>query len=61
VDETCKSNHKPRENNNIWIRRYLDGHGKGENVIGDIAGSLACYVKRKDIKERTKRKKNEVC
>jgi len=31
-------------------------------VIGDIAGSLACYVKKeKNKKERTKRKKNKVC
>jgi hypothetical protein len=34
---------------------------KVENVIEDIAGFLACYVKKKDIKERTKRKRNEVC
>ena len=55
-------NHIPRENNNIWIKCYLDGHGKGGNVIGDIAGSLACFVKKeKDKKERTKRKKNKVC
>jgi hypothetical protein len=54
-------NHKPR-GIKIWIKCYLDGHGKSRNVIGDIAGSLACYVKKeKDKKERMKIKKNKIC
>jgi len=55
-------NHIPRANNNIWIKCYLDGLGKGGNIIGEIADSLACYVKKeKDTKERTKIKMAKVC
>jgi hypothetical protein len=47
---------------NISIKFHLDGHGKDGNIIGDIVGSLAWYVKEKDNrKERTKRKRNKVC